>query len=65
VKVPREFVFMDRAAIGRGGVFLHLAARLNWHAMFNETIEGFVLDEVAARQQTAFGAAGVPLPEAA
>ena len=65
VKVPREFVFMDRAAIGLGGVFLHLAARLNWHAMFNETIEGFVLDEVAARQQTAFGAAGVPLPEAA
>jgi predicted unusual protein kinase regulating ubiquinone biosynthesis (AarF/ABC1/UbiB family) len=26
VKVPREFVFMDRAAIGLGGVFLHLAA---------------------------------------
>ncbi len=25
VKVPREFVFMDRAAIGLGGVFLHLA----------------------------------------
>ncbi|MBV8744276.1 MAG: AarF/ABC1/UbiB kinase family protein, partial [Xanthobacteraceae bacterium] len=26
VTVPREFVFMDRAAIGLGGVFLHLAA---------------------------------------
>jgi predicted unusual protein kinase regulating ubiquinone biosynthesis (AarF/ABC1/UbiB family) len=64
VKVPREFVFMDRAAIGLGGVFLHLAARLNWHDMFNETIEGFVLDEVAARQKAAFTAAGVPLPEA-
>ena len=63
VKVPREFVFMDRAAIGLGGVFLHLAARLNWHAMFNQTIEGFVLDEVAERQKAAFGAAGVPLPE--
>ena len=25
VTVPREFVFMDRAAIGLGGVFLHLA----------------------------------------
>ena len=25
VRVPREFVFMDRAAIGLGGVFLHLA----------------------------------------
>jgi len=63
VKVPREFVFMDRAAIGLGGVFLHLAARLNWHDMFNETIEGFVLDEVAERQRAAFAAAGVPLPE--
>jgi predicted unusual protein kinase regulating ubiquinone biosynthesis (AarF/ABC1/UbiB family) len=63
VKVPREFVFMDRAAIGLGGVFLHLAARLNWHNMFNETIEGFVLDEVAGRQQAMFSAAGVPLPE--
>jgi predicted unusual protein kinase regulating ubiquinone biosynthesis (AarF/ABC1/UbiB family) len=65
VKVPREFVFMDRAAIGLGGVFLHLAARLNWHDMFHETIEGFVLDEVAARQQAAFATAGVPLPEVA
>jgi hypothetical protein len=56
---------MDRAAIGLGGVFLHLAAKLNWHGMFNETIEGFVLDEVAQRQKAAFTAAGVPLPEAA
>jgi predicted unusual protein kinase regulating ubiquinone biosynthesis (AarF/ABC1/UbiB family) len=64
VKVPREFVFMDRAAIGLGGVFLHLAARLNWHDMFNATIEGFVREEVAERQKVAFAAAGVPLPEA-
>jgi predicted unusual protein kinase regulating ubiquinone biosynthesis (AarF/ABC1/UbiB family) len=64
VRVPREFVFMDRAAIGLGGVFLHLGARLNWHNMFNETIQGFVLDEVAARQKAAFAAAGVPLPAA-
>jgi predicted unusual protein kinase regulating ubiquinone biosynthesis (AarF/ABC1/UbiB family) len=62
VKVPREFVFMDRAAIGLGGVFLHLAARLNWHDMFNATIEGFELDAVAARQKAAFAATGVPLP---
>jgi hypothetical protein len=60
--VPREFVLMDRAAIGLGGVFLHLRAKLNWHDMFNDTIRGFVLDEVAARQKTAFAAAGVPLP---
>ena len=62
VKVPREFVFMDRAAIGLGGVFLHLDARLNYYRMFNETIEGFHLDDVAARQRAAFLASGVPLP---
>jgi predicted unusual protein kinase regulating ubiquinone biosynthesis (AarF/ABC1/UbiB family) len=60
VKVPREFVFMDRAAIGLGGVFLHLDARLNYYRMFNETIEGFDLGEVAERQRVAFEATGVP-----
>ena len=39
-------------------------AKLNWHNMFNETIQGFVLDEVAERQKAAFAAAGVPLPTA-
>lgn len=63
VTVPREFVFMDRAAIGLGGVFLHLGARQNWYRLFNDTIEGFVLDDVAARQREAFTAARVPLPE--
>jgi predicted unusual protein kinase regulating ubiquinone biosynthesis (AarF/ABC1/UbiB family) len=62
VTVPREFVFMDRAAIGLGGVFLHLGASQNWYRLFNETIEGFKLDEVAARQKQALEAAGVPLP---
>jgi hypothetical protein len=65
VTVPREFVFMDRAAIGLGGVFLHLDARQNWYRLFNETIEGFKLDVVEARQRAAFGAAHVPLPQAA
>jgi predicted unusual protein kinase regulating ubiquinone biosynthesis (AarF/ABC1/UbiB family) len=64
VRVPREFVFMDRAAIGLGGVFLHLGAKLNWHNMFNDTISGFTLDEVGARQKAAFAAVGVPLPTA-
>lgn len=62
VTVPREFVFMDRAAIGLGGVFLHLAARLNWYELFNQTIEDFDLQTVAARQKAAFDATGVPLP---
>jgi len=62
VVVPREFVFMDRAAIGLGGVFLHLGARHNWYRLFNDTIEGFEIDEVSERQRVTFGAAGVPLP---
>ncbi len=62
VRVPREFVFMDRAAIGLGGVFLHLGARANWYRLFNETIADFDLETVTARQQALFPAAGVPLP---
>jgi hypothetical protein len=63
VKVPREFVFMDRAAIGLGGVFLHLGAELNYHRLFEGTIAGSDLADVAVRQREAFTAAGVPLPE--
>jgi predicted unusual protein kinase regulating ubiquinone biosynthesis (AarF/ABC1/UbiB family) len=50
VRVPREFVFMDRAAIGLGGVFLHLKAELNFHQLFNEEIEGFDVGRLAERQ---------------
>ncbi len=64
VTVPREFVFMDRAAIGLGGVFLHLDAKLNWYHLFNQTIEDFDAARVAARQRAAFESAQVPLPEA-
>ncbi len=53
VKVPREFVFMDRAAIGLGGVFLHLAAELNFYALFNAAIEDFSVARVAKRQAAA------------
>ncbi|MGB9027732.1 MAG: AarF/ABC1/UbiB kinase family protein, partial [Rhodomicrobium sp.] len=62
VKLPREFVFMDRAAVGLGGVFLHLAAELNFYQLFNDVIEDFKLSETAERQCEAFAAAGVPLP---
>ncbi len=64
VTVPREFVFMDRAAIGLGGVFLHLAANLNWFQLFNETIEDFDAATVSERQRVAFENATVPLPSA-
>src|SRR5207253_2662521 len=50
VMVPREFVFMDRAAIGLGSVFLHLRAELNFHRLFNEAIEQFSLPRLEQRQ---------------
>jgi predicted unusual protein kinase regulating ubiquinone biosynthesis (AarF/ABC1/UbiB family) len=59
VTVPREFVFMDRAAIGLGAVFLHLRAELNFYRLFNEAIERFSMDRVAKRQAAALGAAGL------
>jgi predicted unusual protein kinase regulating ubiquinone biosynthesis (AarF/ABC1/UbiB family) len=63
VMVPREFVFMDRAAIGLGGVFLHLRAELNYHRLFNEAIDSFSLARVAKRQTEALAAAGLPPAE--
>ncbi len=57
--VPREFVFMDRAAIGLGAVFLHLAAELNFHRLFNEAIEHFSIEQVAARQAAALNKVGL------
>src|SRR6476659_7237233 len=59
VRVPREFVFMDRAAIGLGGVFLHLDARLNYYRLFNEAIEKFSVVEVGRRQAAALKKVGL------
>jgi predicted unusual protein kinase regulating ubiquinone biosynthesis (AarF/ABC1/UbiB family) len=60
VQPPREFVFMDRAAIGLGSVFMHLKAEINWHRLFHELIEDFELDALAKRQRHALVAAAVP-----
>jgi len=51
VRPPREFVFMDRAAIGLGAVFIHLRASINWHRLFESLIEDFDVDVLAARQR--------------
>jgi predicted unusual protein kinase regulating ubiquinone biosynthesis (AarF/ABC1/UbiB family) len=59
VTVPREFVLMDRAAIGLGSVFLHLRAELNFHRLFNEAIEDFSVARVATQQATALATAGL------
>jgi hypothetical protein len=57
---PREFVFMDRAAIGLGSVFMHLKAEINWHRLFHDLIDGFDETALARRQRDALTLAGVP-----
>ena len=60
VRPPREFVLMDRAAIGLGSVFMHLKAEINWHRLFHELISDFDADVLAARQARAMKTADVP-----
>ncbi len=50
VKPPREFVFMDRAAIGLGSVFLHLDAEINWYKLFHQLICDFDKSLLKKRQ---------------
>jgi predicted unusual protein kinase regulating ubiquinone biosynthesis (AarF/ABC1/UbiB family) len=59
VRPPREFVFMDRAAIGLGSVFIHLRASINWHRLFESLIEDFKVDILAKRQDEALKAAAL------
>ena len=53
VKPPKEFVFMDRAAVGLGSVFMHLKAEVNWYQIFNSLIENFDEKEMNTKQQKA------------
>ncbi len=59
VVVPREFVLMDRAAVGLGAVFLHLSAELNFHRLFVDAIGDFSVSAVAGRQTGAVSHAGL------
>ena len=60
VRPPREFVLMDRSAIGLGSMFFRLGAELNWHRLFQELIADFDTDALAQRQSAALVEAGVP-----
>lgn len=62
VTPPREFVFMDRAAIGLGSVFMHLKAEINWYRLFQELIEDFDLARLTDRQTQTLSKHGVSLP---
>ena len=62
VKVPREFVFMDRAAIGLGGVFLHLGARENFMRLFLDVLGDFSVAALQARQSAALSSVKLETP---
>ncbi len=59
VMPPREFVLMDRAAVGLGSVFMHLKAEINWHQMFHELIADFEEGALAQRQKRLLKAVGI------
>jgi predicted unusual protein kinase regulating ubiquinone biosynthesis (AarF/ABC1/UbiB family) len=61
VRPPREFVMMDRSAIGLGGVFLRLGAELNWSRLFQGLVADFDEDALARRQAEALAQARVPV----
>lgn len=51
IRPPREFVFMDRAAVGIGSVIMRLGAKQNWYQLFQELIQDFNPQEMDARQR--------------
>ena len=57
--IPREFVLMDRAAIGLGSVMLHLKAELNFHRLFESMIGDFDEKALARRQTAALSKVGL------
>ena len=62
VDIPREFVIMDRAAIGLGAVFLQLQSEVNWHRLFNDVIADFDPAALARRQAELLARHAIPLP---
>ena len=60
IKPPREFVLMDRAAVGLGSVFMHLKAKVNWHQLFHGLIDDFTLSGLQERQKNAIKEIGLP-----
>ena len=59
VKPPREFVFMDRAAVGLGSIFIHLKAEINWYKLFHALIKDFSVKTVDNNQKKALKFAGI------
>jgi predicted unusual protein kinase regulating ubiquinone biosynthesis (AarF/ABC1/UbiB family) len=62
VDIPREFVFMDRATLGLGSVFIHLKTELNWHRIFEDLIADFDVATMTKRQAKVLKKAGISAP---
>lgn len=63
VTPPREFVLMDRAAVGLGSVFLRLKAEVNWYQLFHDMIGDFDEKALASRQKKALKDVGLEQAE--
>ncbi len=61
VKPPREFVLMDRAAVGLGSVFMHLKAEVNWYRIFHDLVGDFNEAVLTKRQQQAIKKSGLDI----
>ena len=61
VKPPREFVLMDRAAVGLGSVFMHLKAEINWYRVFHDLVGDFDEKILSKRQSKAIKQSGLIL----
>ena len=61
VKPPREFVLMDRAAVGLGSVFMHLKAEINWYRVFHDLVGDFDEKILSKRQSNAMKQSGLIL----
>ena len=61
VKPPREFVFMDRAAVGLGSIFIHLKAEINWYKIFHDLVGDFDEKILSKRQSKAMKQSGLIL----
>ena len=59
VKPPREFVLMDRAAVGLGSVFMHLKAEVNWYRIFHDLVGNFNEATLTKIQQQAIKKSGL------
>src|SRR5260221_4224944 len=61
-KPPREFVFIDRAAIRLCSGLFHLKSQSNMERVLHELIADFDIDALAKRQRAALKASGLQLP---